>query len=216
MYGQVENGKVVKVFSSKPQWYYDDGSIISNEDLLKENIYPIDTLFTSFIDFNKERLVVNDLENLIIDYKNKKIINYFKLVKLTLDEVYELKHQDIESTKRLKLFVDLKYNFPNNRFGHIQLRNEQDINNIHALYSDSMHSITNNIEKDFYFKDKSNFSHKLTPTQMSDLCSTVQSHIDNVNQEYWKVKHEKLDTIFNDSFKDESQRIDEIISIIWK
>lgn len=216
MYGQIENGKVVKIFSSKPEWYYDDGVIIKDEDLLKENIYPVNTLFNRAVNFQKERLVVNSLDNMILDYKTKKIINYFIAEPYSLEEVYELKSKEFELTKNQKTFINLKYVFPDNKVGTVQLRNQEDLNILNTLYTDAMYAIVNNKEKTFSFKDEANISHELTPQQMSNLGSFVQEHVEKVFSEYWNVKHNKLDVIFNNSSKSQSQRIDEIISLVWK
>lgn len=216
MYGQIENGKVVKIFNSKPEWYYDNGIIIKDEDLLKENIFPIDTLFNRAVDFEKERLVVNDLNSMILDYKQKKIVNYFKAEPFTLEEVYQSKVRDLELTKNQRTYVNLKYTFPDHKVGIIQLRNEQDLNTINTLFADAMYVIMNNKEKTFSFKDESNTSHELTPQQMSDLGSFVQQHVEKIFSEYWNIKHNKLDVIYKNSSKSPSKRIDEIVSLVWK
>lgn len=216
MYGQIENGKVVKIFNSKPEWYYDTGTLIKDEDLAKENIFPIDTLFNRAVDFDKERLVVNDLNSMTLDYKNKKIVNYFKAEPFTLEEVYQSKVRDLELTKNQRTYVNLKYTFPDHKVGTIQLRNEQDLNTINTLFADAMYVIMNNKEKVFSFKDESNISHELTPQQMSDLGSFVQQHVEKIFSEYWNIKHNKLDVIFNNSSKSPSKRIDEIVSVVWK
>ncbi len=215
MYGQIENGKVVKILNSKPEWHYDDGSIITDEDLLKENIYPIDVSFNRAVNFSKENLVVNDLKNLIIDYKNKKITNYFVAVPISLEDIYNNKVKELELKKNELTYVNLTYTFPDNKVGTIQLRNENDLNNINMLYTDSIFSITNNVDKKYFFKDEANISHEMTSQQMSELGAFVKKHVDKIFLDHWNVKHNKLDTIYNNSSLSQSKRIDEILSLVW-
>jgi len=214
MYGQVENGKVIKILNSKPEWRYDDETLISDADLLKENIYPVDTTFKRAVNFAKENLVVNNLKNMTVDYKSKKITNYFVAIPISVEEVYENKKRALELQKNEKMYTNLPYEFPNNKMGIIQLRNENDVNAINALYADAMFSITNSIDKTYYFKDESNYSHKMTSQQMSELGSFVKSHTDKVFLKHWDIKHNKLDTIFNSSAS-QSKRIDDMLLIDW-
>ena len=216
MYGQVENSKVTKIFASKPNWLDDFGTIISEEDLIKENVFPIDTTLNREIDFDKERVIVNGINDLEIDYTNKKIINYFKIQSFSLEEVYERKVKELELTKNQKTFVNLNYTFPDNKSGVIQLRSQHDLDNINALYADATHCITNNIDKTYSFKDEANISHVMTTQQMSDLGFFVKQHVDKFFLEHWNIKHNKLDPIFNDTRSTQTDRIERILSIVWK
>lgn len=216
MYGQIENSKVSKIFASKPNWLDDYGKVISEEDLIKENIFPIDTTLDREVNFDKERVIVNGISDLLVDYTNKKIINYFKIEPFSLQDVYERKVKELELTKNQKTFVNLNYTFPNNKIGVIQLRSQQDLDNINALYADATHCITNNIDKTYSFKDEANISHTMTVRQMSDLGFFVKQYVDKFFLEYWDIKHNKLDPIFNDNRSTQTERIERILSIVWK
>lgn len=216
MYGQIQNNKIIRLFVAKPHWLDDNGVIISDDELIQENIFPIDTTFYRPVDFDRERLVVNNLNDMTIDFTRKRIINYFSAVPISLKEIYDKKVKELEITKNQRIFVNLNYIFPDNKSGTIQLRNQTDLDNINALYADSMYSITNNVEKVYSFKDEANISHNMTPQQMSELGNFVKTHYDKVFLEYWDLKHNKLDPIYTNMLKSESDKINEIILIIWK
>jgi hypothetical protein len=216
MYGQIQNSKVVRIFAAKPHWLDDQGHIISDDELIQENIFPIDTTFHRSVDFEKERLVVNSLNNMVIDFTNKKIKNYFISTSFSLEEVYESKVKELELTKNQRVFVNLRYTFPDNMLGIVQLRNQIDLDNINTLYADAVFAITSNLDKNYSFKDEANVSHEMNTYQMSELGSFVKAHYDKVFLEYWDLKHNKLDPIYNNISKSESDRINDILSIIWK
>lgn len=214
MYGQIQNSKIIRLFVAKPHWLDDQGQIISDEELIQENIFPVDTSISRPINFDKERVVVNSLNNMQVDFTNKKIVNYFNIVPIPLEEVYSNKVKELEIIKSEKTFVNLRYTFPDLKFGIVQLRNQKDLDNINALYTDSMFSIANNIEKNYSFKDEANISHELNAQQMSELGNFVKTHCDKIFAEHWDLKHNKLDIIYNSS-KSESDRLNEITLIIW-
>jgi hypothetical protein len=216
MYGQIQNSKIVRLFVAKPHWLDDQGHIVSDDELIQENIFPIETTFHRPIDFNKERLIVNSLDEMVIDFTNKKIKNYFKAISFSLKDVYDSKVKELELTKNERVFVNLRYMFPDNMSGIIQLRNQTDLDNINALYTDAVFAITSNVEKTFSFKDEANISHEMTTQQMSELGSFVKAHYDKVFLEHWEIKHNTLDSIYNTISKSESDRINDILSIIWK
>jgi hypothetical protein len=109
----------------------------------------------------------------------------------------------------------MSYVFPDGKIGHIQLRNQTDLDNINALYSDATNSVTNNIDKVFSFKDRENNPHSMSSQEMSDMCALVRTHTDTIFSEYWDKKHNGLEELYINSANSEAEKINAIISFTW-
>lgn len=217
-YGKIENEKVIEIMV-KPKWFFDDGTLVGDDYLETENIYPIPETAADYQDDFEEKKfyrMVNEKDDLVFDNTTKTIKNYFKYEEKTLDEVYAFVQQDVINVRNSFIYSDIEYNFPSG-MGFIQLRNEEDVRNIQVNGMEALKDIVEgNPTKIHYFMDESNTLREMTAQQMVDMTSFVKS----VGQHYysvsWTHKHGNLKAIYeNDSLTDE-QKIDELLAYDYR
>jgi len=217
MYGQIEEGKVVKIFHSTPKWYFDDGTQVNEEYLISENVYPIED-----VDPAKQNMYYtmstnrNNLEELVIDETNKLIKNYFvyntRPLEEVLEEVYDNKKFEIFAKRDSLIFSDFEYEFPTGA-GIIQIRNETDMRNIQANGIDALRDVVEGAPGNIHiFMDQSNTIREMTATEMVAMVKSVKDRSQAIYSKSWVHNHQNLKGIYNNTSLDTQGKIDQILA----
>ena len=217
MYGQIEEGKVVKIYHRTPKWYFDDGTQVNEEYLISENVYPIEDVdptkqnIYSTISTNR-----NNLEELVIDETNKLIKNYFVYTTRPLEEiqeeVYTKKKFEIFAKRDSLIFSDFEYEFPTG-VGIIQIRNETDMHNILVNGVDALRDIVEGTPDNIHiFMDRSNTIREMTATEMVAMAKAVKDRSQDIYSKSWIHNHQNLKGIYTDTYLDTQDKIDQILA----
>lgn len=175
LYGKVDsNGNVIETFS-RPNWFFDDGSIVTDDFLAKnENIYPINNTLDDTIDYNKFVEVENSIDKFILN-KNMNIIeNYYSYIERSFEDVLLKIQSDINIIKHSKIYSNIAYTFPDNITGVIQLRNNDDLSNIRAL---AFNAAILNHQGEFKFIDESNTVHIMNSNDILEMVRFIENKI---------------------------------------
>jgi hypothetical protein len=178
LYGKVdENGRVIDTFS-RPNWFFDDGSIVTDDILAKdENIYPINTTLSDTIDFIRFVEVQNDKSEFILDTNTNIIENYYSYIPRSLEDILHRVLSDINNIKESKIYSNVFYKFPDNTTGFIQLRDIVDLSNIRSLGFNAAVLNPNGI---FEFIDEFNVIHEMTSKQILEMLTFIENRIQNI------------------------------------
>ena len=178
LYGKVdENGKVIDTFS-RPNWFFDDGSMVTDDILASdENIYPINTTLSDNIDFIRFVEVQNDKSKFVLDTNTNIIGNYFSYIARPFEDILNRILSNINSIRELKIYSNIFYEFPDNINGIIQLRDIGDLNNIRAL---GFNAAILNPNAIFEFIDGFNVIHEMTSKQILEMLTFIENRIQNI------------------------------------
>jgi hypothetical protein len=217
-YGRIVNGKVVELYNQKPMWFTDDKKLLTDEQLIANNVYPINMRELSSFDSRKEIIQYRSKNDLLIDEENKVIYNYIYKISKTVDEVYKEKVDDVNNIRNSQIYSDVPYRFPDTEYAteedtsYIQVRDEVDIRNIQVNGIEALKDIAEqNTTNVHYFRDFEDVTHILTASQILAMAS----HVKNVGQQIyivsWTHKYALEQIYSNESLTDE-QKIDALIN----
>ena len=202
LYGKIdESGKVIDTFS-RPQAYFEDGTLVDDEHLAKyENIYPIKTTLDENIDSKKFIAYENDKSKFILDESNNIIINYYTYKERSIDDIKSMICSNINAIRDSKIYSNVEYSFPNEIVGIIQIRDFNDLFNIRSL------NLLASLKPDFIFNfiDESNIIHKLNSKQILDMIEFIELRIQSlINVCYFHkeeiLKINNIDDLLNYNF----------------
>jgi hypothetical protein len=218
-YGKVENGIVVKIYESRPKWFYDNREPVTDEYLLSQDIYPIILNELTSFDSRKEVLIINPKESLVVDEENKIIRNYYSKMNKTITQIFEEKCNGINTTRDSYIYSDVIYRFPDTEYpteedySHIQVRSEIDLRNISANGISAMKDIIeNNLAAQHLFLDRENVLHTLTPSQMLEMANYVKTIGQSIYSISWIHKHQNLKGIIDNISLTDEEKLDALVS----
>lgn len=190
LYGKIDEfGKVIDTFS-RPQWYFEDGTLVSDEYLAQyENIFPINTTLDENVDSKRFIAFENDKSQFILDKDSNIIINYYTYRERVFDDVLMNTLSNIDIIKNSKIYSNIEYSFPDNMVGIIQIRDINDLSNIRSLGFLSL------LKPDFSFNfiDQANIIHKLNSKQVLDMLEFIEVRIQNI----FNISHFHKDQLKN-------------------
>lgn len=99
-YGKVEAGVITKVYEEKPKWFLDDGSQVSDSELIERNIYPITEDYPSDQDY-----IIKPIDNWNINVDN--ISTTFWIIDRQIPSEYNpMFHNLVKSDDTLWTYTD--------------------------------------------------------------------------------------------------------------
>jgi len=121
-YGEIKDGKVIKLYDKKPMWFTDENkkNQVTNEELVNLGVYPIINDLDSF-DSRKEIMQYKNKSDLVIDETNKKITGYYGKIYKSVNSVYNEIKNKINNIREGQLKTDIPYQFPNTTYGKLCL-----------------------------------------------------------------------------------------------
>lgn len=215
LYGKIDNGVVVEI-TPKPRWFYDDGSIVTDEYLISESVYPVfdDTIPEDFELYQglKYKVSINNKEELIIDEVDKVIKNLYVYTVKSVDEVYEGVKKEIDEVRDINIYKDVEYQFPSG-IGYIQIRNEIDLRNISSSGMAALSDVVSgNTTSTHVFLDRDNILREMTSQEMVNMSLFVKTRCQDIYSTSWNHKHVNLKGIYEDALLSDSEKISQMLS----
>lgn len=240
-YARVESKDTIRFLDDMPQWYGDDGKVLTEEELKNHGIYKVEytkrpTNIDEMVNYIKEYFDVDDiLKTITFKYKiyidensqfdkRKYIINFNNSDVFEYDEEKNIvKNRSVLIERSLsEIYNNLKLEIERKRdraisydFTYndivVQLRNPIDYKNLSNLSTESLYRIISNIEDEFIFRDKNNTIHNISPKTMFDLYTRIQDRNRKIYKYSWDLKN-KIKEIY-ESDKPDNIKIDELLCL---
>lgn len=177
LYGKVNDDGIVTDTFSRPIWYLDNGQVVDDNFLaIHENIYPIETTLDPNIDLFKYIALENDKSEFILDKTKNIIVNYYTYIERELHDLKSIIYANIINIKQSKIYSDIKYIFPNNIVGIIQINDFENLSHIRAL---GFMAVVNP-DRIFEFIDTVGNIHEMSSSQIIDMVMFIENNIYNI------------------------------------
>jgi len=123
-----------------------------------------------------------------------------------VDDTLELKKkflcQEVNKLRYKKIYTRFPYTFPDGTQDYIQIRNEQDRQNIQDFFITAQRKITNNNNDIMYFRTESDITKELYPTDVLDLNEAMETWIYSFFIASWTHKENILNLNTNQELDD--------------
>ena len=215
-YAKVAEG-VVQDPIARPNWYFDNKVPVNDEYLANEGIYPIFDEINPALDIDK--LLLKEF-NYIFDEENKRVVKKYTFSRKSPVEVYSDLKKKVDDLFSEKFFQDVQYEYPGGYKWFVQLRNQNDLQNISFKGLSAMRDVAKgDIHKEHIFLDKENVLRSLPAFYMLELALLVEERFQKFKEVSWKHKHHNLKNIFTSDLAPD-EKVDALlaynINLLWE